>query len=1229
MKKQLLGYLFNWSRFATLMVVFACTVMGQIRAEGGRAPKMSIEDIYLTYSAENVQLKEAFRQIGRQTDFYFSYDKNVVNESERISASLNNGSLGDLLRHISREANLKFKRIDENIFVSRNILPAQPADMVSEEIYLQQRTVTGRVTSADDNSGLPGVNVMIQGTTSGTVTDLDGNFRLEVPGDAAVLVFSSVGYITETVAVGNRSVIDLVLTPDITQLSEIVVIGYGTREKKDLTGAYSFMDSEKIEKSVAMTPQLAMQGQMPGVFVTTPSGNPQDRPNIQIRGVGTFVVNEPLYVIDGIPLKEYGSGYEGYTAGGDRAARTQDLRGPVNIFTMINPADIESITVLKDASAAAIYGVQAANGVILITTKRGKLGTPKVDVSIRGGVQNLPNRWDIMSDVREYVATYQEAYANNPVAEPLPGVFNPDSLNAVNFWERYMGNFPYVDWQAAFINQNAAVQDVSARIYGATEATNYFVSAGYSYTEGPLIANSMKRYSIASNVTSKVSKYVEAGLTYRAAYVESRDQSPNFGNAFSPHAWQPIYYADDMWAQYKPEGAKYGYATVVDSTTTPNPQHPDFGGTGDPLLTPRYLVGFNRAYGPETASNFIARTDPRLVDNHFNFIRNIGNAYIQVEPLKGLRIRGTYSVDWYLQKRMTWTSIDAVLFNETPGNPFAIGAGNSKGQYGERHLQNYNLVGEILAAYNRSFGDHNIDLTFNFMDQQWGFNGIAGGADQIDIDDPERRGIPDTDRFYNNVFTDRDRFALQGFMGRASYNYNSKYYLDVTVRRDGSSRFAPEYRWGTFPAAAAAWRISAEPFFSGINLVNDLKIRAGWGRLGNQETRPFAYLSTVGIEPAYSIGSGPGNALGLTQFGVRLPDFPTRDLSWETATTSNIGFDAILMRNRLNATVEYYHRKTEDILQNAALAASVGNEVNPVLNIATVVNQGIELALGWRDRIGQVEYYIDGNFTTVGNEVIEVWNDQPFNAPGGRVEKGFPLYYHHGFKVGGIFQTEEEIQNWQETYTDNQRNEALVRPGDFYFQDVHGRPNELEPYYSLTPDSIVDLNDRTFIGNSIAGHYYGINFGASWKGFDIGFSWQGIGDVQKWNGVFAANVSAAGRGNNLLVDVRNRWTPGNQHTWSEKNRFETLPRITNGDVAGNFRFSNAFLGNAGFMRLRNLTLGYTVPRETLDRMGFIDNLRVYIMGNNVATLTNWKGIDPENDNVPIPATWSLGLNVTF
>ncbi len=1051
-------------------------------------------------------------------------------------------------------------------------------------------SVKGKVTSQENNSALPGVNVVVKGTTVGTATDAEGNYTISAPANST-LVFSFIGFVNEEVAIGNRTTIDIALAPDIKALSEVVVIGYGEREKKDLTGSISTVGAKEIEKSVAIQPELALQGRAAGVFVSTPGGNPNARPQVRIRGVGTFNFAEPLYVVDGVPITEFGNTQVGGVE--------SDLRGNVNILNLINPADIESISVLKDAAAAAIYGVRASNGVILITTKKGKQGKPRVEVTASRGIQNLRKTYEMLN-VPEFVALNQEA-ADNAKQKYNP-VFDPTN-------SAYLGNRPTTDWQTPLINRNALLEDYSVKLSGGSEATTYYVSGGYSKTESPLVENDLKRYTLALNVNSKINKYLSAGITYRLGYVDALDNTQtDLGYLSRTPPWQPI---------YDPNGVN-GFAPSANVTFKPNPDYDPNSQTGGHPFT---VDATTMLWGPQTRANMFAQQSLR--HNKYYVLRNMGTSFLQVEPLPGLRVKGTLSIDWFYNRRNDFTSFNSYLFSQTPGNPYEGNDGTAAGTYGERHSRNLNLVKEFSVNYGRAFGNHNIDLLFNAMDQEYGFQ-MIGGSSPVASADRQTWGIGSPYNRYVGSGTWRDRYTLQGYLGRLSYNFNNKYYVDATLRRDGTSRFAPGYKWGTFPAVAVAWRISSENFMQNLPFLNDLKIRAGWGQLGNQETATFAYASTVSTSPDYALGSGNGNSGGVKVPGVSLSDIPVIDLSWETATTTNIGFDASMLGNKLTLTAEYYRRTTADILQRAGLTPSFGvqnrpggtGDLNdPVLNIATVRNSGIELQAAYNGNIGDFTYSLSGNLTTVRNRVLKLFGNLPFGRERGRVEVGQSMFYLWGYKVGGIFQDSTQVENYQNEYdvTSEQPRDVPSggnqNPGDIWFQDLNSPrdPNVRGQQYTPGADGRVTIDDRTFLGKTIPGYYYGFNLGAGYKGIDISVFFQGVGDVKKFNEERADGEQMSAIGINQWKTTLERFTAGRPST--------TMPRAVIDDPGKNNRFSDRFIENAGFLRLKNLQVGYSLPKPFLTRLGFLDNFRVYVSATNLLTFTKWTGLDPETINL--------------
>lgn len=1167
-------------------LLMAFLLGGLTYAYDGKAQEVLNRKVSL--SLQNQTIETILDQVATAADVRFVYSPELIRAERRISIRVANEPLERVLQTVLNPLQIRYEVSGRRIVLKRNRGQATGGNRVGENdpatTAPADQPVTGKVTEAGSGAALPGVSVLIKGSgtsdrTRGTTTDADGNFRIDVPGPESVLVFSYVGFQSQEVTVGGRSALTVSLQPSQANLDEVVVIGYGERQRKDLTGAISVVGGDDLVKNKAINPELSMQGRLPGVFVSTPGGAPNARPTVRIRGQNTLGNNEPLYVVDGVPITEFGNGATQITQAGD-------IRGTINVLSLINPNDIESISVLKDASSAAIYGVRAANGVILITTKRGKSGRPRVEVAASRGVQNLPKTYDVLS-VQEYVELVREAYANNPAqAANLPAVYKADNA-------AYFGNSPFVDWQRAIINRNAVIEDYSAKLSGGSEATTYYVSGGYSRTESPLVQNYLKRYSLATNVTSKIGRLVEVGLTNRLAYVDALDNTQaDLNSAWRYAPWQPIY------------ATQGGLAPVVNPTFAPNPNfNPQLVSPGSPFN----ITNTGLLYGTATRSNILGLYDTRQTD--YNILRTLGSAYVQLEPLKGLKFRGTLSADWYLTNRNVWQNINAYRYISPFSNTFAGTNGSSKGLFNERLSRNFNLVKEFSINFDRTFGGHNVNVLLNAMDQYYGYGFSASNNSQIPFDNPEARTLLNTAPFSTGQVI-KENNALQGYLARVSYNYKSKYYVDATVRRDGTSRFAEEYRWGTFPSLALAWRISAEPFMNDLSWLNDLKIRAGIGELGNQETRLFAFLSQVNFSPDYAYGSGVnGDAFGSVTNGVRLPDLPTPTLSWERVRTKNIGVDAALLEGRLTTTIEYYDKTTSGILQSVVLPGSTGVDEGfaPVNNVASVRNSGFEFELGYNGRVGNdLTYTVSGNLTTVRNRVVGLYRDLAFGS-NNRTEIGRPINYLYGYKFGGIYQNQAEIDTRKTTVKDAINADRVV-PGDAYFEDTNG-------------DGTVNANDRVFLGSVIPGHYYGVNLGANYKGFDLSIFFQGVGDIQAVNGERQAGIGMNSENINQFTEVRNRWTPTNPSS--------TLPRAVIGDPAQNNRFSDRWVENAGFMRLKNLQVGYSLPASWLTRTGAISGVRLYVTGNNLLTFTQFSGLDPENSAIPPARSWILGLNLNF
>ena len=1069
-----------------------------------------------------------------------------------------------------------------------------------------QQTVKGRISDSVSTQGLSGVSVIVQATKKGTVTDVNGNFSIAAsPGD--VLIISAINYVSREVAVEDNSELNITLSSKNLQLSEVIVIGYGSRQKKDVTGAVSSVGAKDIEKITSTSPEFALQGRAAGVFVAAGGGDPQSRATVRIRGVNTFGNAEPLYVIDGVPLYEGGSGITGGATG--------DIRSPMNVFSMINAQDIESISVLKDASSAAIYGVRASNGVILITTKRGKNGRPKVEVAASYGVQNIPKTFSVLN-TQQYYELVKEAYDANPDANTtFEQKYGPryDAANSL-----YGGNNPTSDWQKELLNKNAAMKDINVRLSGGSEATTYYLGAGYTKQESPLKANHLDRYSIVANIDSRVSRIISTGITIRLIQENALvNTAADLQTMAASIPFQPIFDPTDLT----------GFAPATSGSFVPNPDYdpskldagPAFNfAPGDPKLL----------WGQQTRFNPFAFH--ALTDNRYELLRALGNAFIQIEPIPGLRIKGSLGADWYQNERRSWTDFEQWRFSQTAGNPYANQDGKAKGSYGQRASNTTNLNKEVTINYNHTFfTDHNIDVLAGASDQvgKWTVRDLSG---RVNFTDPQYRGISNQPPYTQGFAGILQEDVLLGYFARLSYKFRDKYYLDLSYRRDESSKLAPGYKQDDFPSIGVAWRISSEKFFPKTNFINDLKLRGGWGRLGNVNSAGYyKFLSGVSLTPDYPLGSGNGNGVGTQIQAARLPDFANTTLTWEKLETKNVGFDAQLFNNRVAFTAEYYDKTTFDIIQSVALPPNTGIQSNADLNVAKVKNTGIELQLGYNDKLGPVDFNISGNFTTVKNRVVKLNRGTPIGDEFGRIEEGYSMFYLWGYEVGGIFQNQADIDAWRKVYADGNVGQSktnptagyVYKPGDMYFRDVYGNPAAgSKERYSQTPDSLINSNDRTYLGKTIPGFYYGLNFGANFKGFDLSVFFQGVGDVQKYNGI-RAGLEGMGSLANQLTTTLERWNPGNLSS--------KMPRAVYNDPAQSNRFSSRYVEDAGYLRLRNVQLGYTLPASILSKTNFIRSIRLYASGVNLFTITDWSGLDPETNGVPITRQFLFGINASF
>ena len=619
----------------------------------------------------------------------------------------------------------------------------------------------------------------------------------------------------------------------------------------------------------------------------------------------------------------------------------------------------------------------------------------------------------------------------------------------------------------------------------------------------------------------------------------------------------------------------------------------------------------NLLYG--TATN---RNDPgylSIENKTYSALRNMGNAYVELEPIKGLKFRGTISIDKFNNGDVGGTPYVASYFQIDGGDPGARATG-SVGDIENHNIDNLNIIYEFSANYTKSIGNHNIDILFDAMNQKFKADNLNAYTVYVTSTDPNIIGFGG-DNQYSSVVSSRDRNGLEGFLLRADYNYAHKYLLDLTIRRDGSSRFAPEKRWGTFPGVSAGWRLSQEKFMKNIKWINDLKLRAGWGTLGNEEVKDMAYLSVINQQPIYAFGNNPANpGAGYTNSSATIFGMPNTDLTWEKTSTINIGFDAQLF-NGLSFSAEYYDKMTDGILQTLTLPPSVGLIEQPVGNVAKVQNNGIELNANYSNNMGKLNFSVGANFTTVRNRVVRLYGGIPI----GTIEEGYPLFYIKGYQIDGKFQTDEEVSKWLTTHNDLNYQAPSVRAGDFYFKDLRGAPGPGDKLFSTKPDGIIDNYDQVYLGRLFPAISMDLILTLIIRALIFSAQFTGVGDVQKVNNVKTSLLNLDVEGATHTTDALNYWTPANKNT--------SLPRLIWQDPASNARFSNFFVENASYLRLANAQLGYTLPGTGIKNI--LSNLRIYLGCSNLFTITKFKGFDPEDENNPAPLVLYAGLNVRF
>tara|TARA_R110002096_G_scaffold436083_1_gene667046 strand:+ start:3145 stop:6129 length:2985 start_codon:yes stop_codon:yes gene_type:complete len=979
-----------------------------------------------------------------------------------------------------------------------------------QNAFSQTKTVSG-VVSDESGVPLPGVNVLLKGTTTGTTTDFDGNYTINNVSTNSILVFSYIGFATQEIFYSGQDKLNVNLSEDAGVLDEIVIVGYGKQSRAEVTGAVSSIAAKEIAALPVSNPEEALQGRAAGVLVVN-TGSPGSAPVVRIRGVTTFGDNSPLYVVDGIIV------------GG---------------LSAINPIDIESINVLKDASTTAVYGAQGANGVIVVTTKTGKPGKPTLEFSTFAGFQTQNERYDLLNTL-EYLK-----YANNAFGT-IP---NSSFLTSGN----------NTDWQDA-IYRTGLIESYDFAYSGGGDTNNFRFSAGYFEREGIIIETGFERYSFRLNSNFEQGKF-KFGQTLGLNFSKQNPELASGGRSLLEHAIKSAPYL--------------------------------------PVYNPSNLGGFQ---GPSSAGDGQDAENPvrimQIGEATNKSVGILGNVYAEYEILEGLSFKTNVGLDYFNFNNDAFTP----SFNDNDGtHSQAFAQVNKNSGFGKV------VIFTNSINYEKSFADvHNFDFLLLAEDYNSTFEGTSASS-RNEITDEIKQVVQNVSTTATSGSSEYNRI---GYLGRVNYNYDDKYLIAASIRRDASSRFGKNNRWGWFPSLALGWNIANENFLSGSD-INTLKLRGSWGIAGNDKIGNYLYSASLNSIYTYPINGLP--AVGTTSAGLA-----NADLKWEENEQLNIGLDFGLLNNRITGSLEYFKSTSEDLLVFLPTPTSLGNPSGGLTqNAGSVESSGFELVLGYSDTEGDFTWSADLNLGTSSNNTIstagleELTGGNFENENITRLAEGESLFHFYGLVTDGIYQNQAEVEA---VFTANP-GQTTVKPGDIRFKDLNGDGNITEA-------------DRAIIGDPFPDITYGLNLDADYKNFDLNIFINGLQGRDLYN-TNIYDLEGMPRLFNAGTAVLDRWTPTNPST--------TVPRA--GGAPQNLALSDRFVEDGSYVRLKNITLGYTLPDGVAGNI--FSKFRLYLSAQNLVTITDYSGLDPEVGNgnsfdfgidrggYPQPKTFLLGLQVEF
>ncbi len=1131
MKSNFLQQLFTLMKYSLLIIIVQSISLNLLLADNVHAQKSkSIRKVSISIESSQTDLYNVLKEIESKTDYKFAYNNSRdLEKIGDIHITSENSTVYEVLQEIAQQTGLDFKQVDQTINISRARLKS--GGEVEISIGEVQLTITGQVTD-ETGAALPGATIVVKSTTNGTTTDVDGYFKINASEDA-VLVVTFVGYEVMEIPVNNRSVIDVQLTTDATQLEELVVVGYGSKRKADITSAVSVVDMKDMgDQPVANATQF-LRGKAAGVSVAQTDGTPGQEMSIMIRGVGSLGTNQaPLFVIDGFPVG--------------------------NQMGNLNPDDIESITVLKDAASTAIYGARGSNGVVLVTTKRAKEGEVSVSASINYGFQNIPESKRIkMMTGQQYAQWRKEQFIDKSV---LAGNGIP-TIDQIPENYRYPEQTQYsTDWFDEIVNDNAAFQNYNVTLASGKGDVKTLVSAGYLSQEGAIIKTNFERYNLRANIDGKVNDFLTMGLNV----VGSRSNERFINTTGRDAIIGTALWADPRFPVYNPDGSFVDY----------------IGGDGGTFGSVNPVMELTQEKNMEHLNNLLS------------------NAYVELSFLEDFKFRTSYNVSLSNGRDNRWrpSTLAGGGFNQPPPRNATLS---------EEYTEVINWSADQLLSYSKKIDAHQFDIMLGYSAQEQTVRSLSGSGNTFPDDIVQF--LNNSENF--NVGSDEESWSLLAYFVRANYSFKDKYLLSATFRREGSSRFGKNNLWGNFPAFSAGWRLSEESFITDINWISDLKLRASYGVTGNNNINEYQNSSNM-ITDNYIIG----NQLAP---GQRLAGFVNTNLGWEQSNQVDIGMDFSAFEGKLNLTVEWYNKITEDMLLSAPLPIITGFG-STLTNLGKVENKGVEVAVGYRTKVANdLNIHADFNISFNRNKVLAIngENDEIFSysfyGTSYRSAVGRPIGMMWGYDMIGIFNSQAEI--------DASPTQDGAIPGTFIYRDLN---NDGEITYGNTSPDMGEM------GNPHPDFIAGLTIGADYKGFDLNILFTGAYDYDIARQIEKTTLNMDGVFN-ILAEAVNRWKspedPGNG--WIPTSSTWKWQRET----------SSRYVSDGSHVWLRNITLGYTLPND----LPVLGGTRFYANADNLALWTKYPGSNVDIDRgegrnlgnddeaYPLPRIFTFGASINF